>query len=217
MSRYDGLIIPRSYSEYINKTDAATLLQALQLSGVMDNTPTADSNHPVKSGGVAANYGQGKRILFAEDQDLNTVITIGEYYTNTDALANSLVNRPSLSDGKLYGCSMSVHGSTNGKITQIMHTLAGDYLRYTSNNGSTWSAWEKVITLKRGTITATTDVNGNINLPGLVLPKVIIAAYGGNKICTPFVYNSYWVVFCENVGGGKSANTEIVLTYYYTE
>ena len=52
MSRYDGLIIPRSYSEYINKTDAATLLQALQLSGVMDNAPTANSNHPTKSGGV---------------------------------------------------------------------------------------------------------------------------------------------------------------------
>ena len=52
MSRYDGLIIPRSYSEYINKTDAATLLQALQLSGVMDNAPTADSNNPVKSGGI---------------------------------------------------------------------------------------------------------------------------------------------------------------------
>ena len=54
MSRYDGLIIPRSYSEYINKTDAATLLQALQQSGVMDAAPTANSNHPVKSGGVAA-------------------------------------------------------------------------------------------------------------------------------------------------------------------
>ena len=52
MSRYDGLIIPRSYSEYINKTDAATLLQALQLSGVMDNAPTANSNHPTKSSGV---------------------------------------------------------------------------------------------------------------------------------------------------------------------
>lgn len=52
MSRYDGLIIPRSYSEYINKTDAATLLQALQQSGVMDAAPTANSNHPVKSGGV---------------------------------------------------------------------------------------------------------------------------------------------------------------------
>ena len=52
MSRYDGLIIPRSYSEYINKTDAATLQQALQLSGVMDNVPTTGSNNPVKSGGV---------------------------------------------------------------------------------------------------------------------------------------------------------------------
>ena len=52
MSRYDGLIIPRSYSEYINKTDAATLLQALQLSGVMDNAPTAQSTKPAKSGGI---------------------------------------------------------------------------------------------------------------------------------------------------------------------
>lgn len=54
MSRYDGLIIPRSYSEYINKTDAATLLQALQLSGVMDNAPTAQSTKPAKSGGIFA-------------------------------------------------------------------------------------------------------------------------------------------------------------------
>ena len=83
MSRYDGLIIPRSYSEYINKTDAATLQQALQLSGVLsgavaagdnkavkssavntalatkqdkltfDTTPTAGSTNPVTSGGVA--------------------------------------------------------------------------------------------------------------------------------------------------------------------
>lgn len=52
MSRYDGLIIPRSYSEYINKTDAATLRQALQLPNVMDSTPTENSNRPVKSGGI---------------------------------------------------------------------------------------------------------------------------------------------------------------------
>ena len=52
MSRYDGLIIPRSYSEYINKTDAATLSQALQLPNVMDSTPTENSNSPVKSGGI---------------------------------------------------------------------------------------------------------------------------------------------------------------------
>lgn len=52
MSRYDGLIIPRSYSDYINKTDAATLSQALQLPNVMDSTPTENSNRPVMSGGL---------------------------------------------------------------------------------------------------------------------------------------------------------------------
>lgn len=52
MSRYDGLIIPRSYSEYINKTDAATLSQALQLSGVLSGTVAAGDNKAVKSDAV---------------------------------------------------------------------------------------------------------------------------------------------------------------------
>ena len=52
MSRYDGLIIPRSYSEYINKTDAATLQQALQLSGVLSAIVAADDNKAVKSSAV---------------------------------------------------------------------------------------------------------------------------------------------------------------------
>ena len=52
MSRYDGLIIPRSYSEYINKTDAATLQQALQLSGVLSGTVAAGDNKAVKSDAV---------------------------------------------------------------------------------------------------------------------------------------------------------------------
>ena len=53
MSRYDGLIIPRSYSEYINKTDAATLQQALQLSGVLSGAVDAGDNKAVKSSAVA--------------------------------------------------------------------------------------------------------------------------------------------------------------------
>lgn len=52
MSKYDGLIIPRSYSEYINKTDAATLSQALALPGVMDAAPTPGSTKPAQSGGI---------------------------------------------------------------------------------------------------------------------------------------------------------------------
>ena len=52
MSRYDGLIIPRSYSEYINKTDSATLQQALQLSGVFSGVVAAGDNKAVKSSAV---------------------------------------------------------------------------------------------------------------------------------------------------------------------
>ena len=54
MSRYDGLIIPRSYSEYINKTDAATLSQALQLAGVLAQQVTAGNNAAVTSNAVNA-------------------------------------------------------------------------------------------------------------------------------------------------------------------
>ena len=54
MSRYDGLIIPRSYSEYINKTDAATLSQALQLAGVLAQQVTAGNNAAVTSSAVNA-------------------------------------------------------------------------------------------------------------------------------------------------------------------
>ena len=59
MSRYDGLIIPRSYNEYINKTDAATLQHALQLSGVLSGAVAAGDNKAVKSSAVyeaLANY-----------------------------------------------------------------------------------------------------------------------------------------------------------------
>ena len=60
MSRYDGLIIPRSYSEYLNKTDSATLSQMLQqLTGLWSHAVSAGDNKPVTSDAVndaLANY-----------------------------------------------------------------------------------------------------------------------------------------------------------------
>lgn len=73
MSRYDGLIIPRSYSEYINKTDAATLQQALQLSGVLSGAVAAGDNKAVKSSAVndaLANY--EKSLVFNNTQSSAT-------------------------------------------------------------------------------------------------------------------------------------------------
>ena len=89
MARYDGLIIPRSYSEYINKTDSATLQQALQQSGVLDSAPTEDSVKAVKSGGVFdALAGKQPTLTFdnvpTEDSD-NPVKSGGIY----DAIENA--------------------------------------------------------------------------------------------------------------------------------
>ena len=53
MSRYDGLIIPRSYSEYLNKTDSATLSQMLQhLTGLWSHAVSAGEQKPVTSDAV---------------------------------------------------------------------------------------------------------------------------------------------------------------------
>lgn len=64
MSRYDGLIIPRSYSEYINKTDAATLQQALQLSGVLSKAVVAGVNKAVTSDAVNTAIREHYKSLF---------------------------------------------------------------------------------------------------------------------------------------------------------
>lgn len=82
MSRYDGLIIPRSYNEYINKTDAATLRQALQLPNVMDSTPTKNSNGPVKSGGIYTALGAMfiHNIPRLVSKDITAYITDGTFW-----------------------------------------------------------------------------------------------------------------------------------------
>ena len=94
MARYDGLIIPRSYSEYINKTDAATLLQALQLSGVMDNAPTSGSNHPTKSSGVyTALAGKQATLTFdnAPTQNSNNPVKSGGIFSALKNIYGNIV------------------------------------------------------------------------------------------------------------------------------
>ena len=78
MSRYDGLIIPRSYSEYINKTDAATLQQALQLPGVLSGAVAAGDNKAVKSGAVATALANYQRYKSVSSNTENRLIYIGK-------------------------------------------------------------------------------------------------------------------------------------------
>ena len=86
MSRYDGLIIPRSYSEYINKTDAATLSQALQLSGVLSGAVAAGDNKAVTSNAVnnaLANYTVNGSSPTFQDVIINGNLNLNVTHTDT--------------------------------------------------------------------------------------------------------------------------------------
>jgi len=104
VSRYDGLIIPRSYSEYINKTDAATLSQALQLSGVMDAAPAEDSVKPAKSGGIYdALQGKQPTLTFDDEptEDSDNPVKSGGIYTALSGKQDTLTfdNEPTENSG----------------------------------------------------------------------------------------------------------------------
>ena len=90
MSRYDGLIIPRSYSEYINKTDAATLQQALQLSGVLSGAVAAGDNKAVTSNAVNGALAEYTAIPYLSFNPTNKVWAWHNY--NTYNTSKPMVN-----------------------------------------------------------------------------------------------------------------------------
>ena len=145
MSRYDGLIIPRSYSEYINKTDAATLQQALQLPGVLSGVVAAGDNKAVKSSAVyeaLAEYQIARKITLTTSVDLNTLKENGQYFAATDGIGNNCTNKPV---EKVYAFYLEIlRGATNGMMYQIMITGQGNrYIRTSYNNGDTWNNWQQ--------------------------------------------------------------------------
>lgn len=81
MSKYDGLIIPRGYNDYISKTDAATLSQALRLSGVVQDKPAKESKSPIESGGVwSAIHAISHNIPRVTPKDITAYITDGTFW-----------------------------------------------------------------------------------------------------------------------------------------
>ena len=159
MSRYDGLIIPRSYSEYINKTDAATLQQALQLSGVLSGAVAAGDNKAVKSSAVntaianiselkiaiknstSANVcipnGQNKAAIFAG------IFTDTPYKTNRACIIyckNSLVRL----ELQYYQEATSYYTQPSAKYGEEKYYRFG--YRPNTDVDIIWGDWERVIT-----------------------------------------------------------------------
>lgn len=105
MSRYDGLIIPRSYSEYINKTDAATLQQALQLSGVLSETVAAGDNKAVTSNavnGALENIESDLRHFHANTINYDEKILIVPKISNYGEYLNGLFSWSSYGNGNFF-------------------------------------------------------------------------------------------------------------------
>ena len=144
MSRYDGLIIPRSYNEYINKTDAATLQQALQLSGVLSGAVAAGDNKAVKSSAVndaLANY-KKQTITTLTNEDLNKITTNG-YYAMFDI--DSIINKPS--GNNMYNNLLEVieMGKNRGMQKFYSTNTQQAFIRfwYYSNSAYVFTAWKQ--------------------------------------------------------------------------
>ena len=103
MSRYDGLIIPRSYSEYLNKTDSATLSQMLQhLTGLWSHAVSAGDQKPVTSDAVnvaLANLSELKQLYdFSHRPSSANIIPKNNKLSYMLATSNMTENKP-MSDG----------------------------------------------------------------------------------------------------------------------
>ena len=156
MSRYDGLIIPRSYSEYINKTDAATLQQALQLSGVLSGAVAAGDNKAVKSSAVnnaLYNYQPFKR-KFINPENNNWGITNNQVLSTSD-LITLLENKGFLatkSDPSYKNCTVSFRHSYAAQVfLQINSSIKVSLTSATINceshydGNSNWLGFQKIL------------------------------------------------------------------------
>ena len=155
MSKYDGLIIPRSYSEYINKTDAATLQQALQLSGVLSGAVAAGDNKAVTSNAV-----HGALIDKANKTDIadyvrcfdsvpgnnwNNAIEEGTYNIKYDSTANKIENRPADYAVKVVVKKADLNDPYY--VYQTAYTCNDSIRIRLQKSGGSWTEWKTLITL----------------------------------------------------------------------
>ena len=138
MSRYDGLIIPRSYSEYINKTDAATLQQALQLSGVLSGAVAAGDNKAVKSSAVnnaLTDFDIEKGLNRLREKRIDEIYSSNEYWKVTmqgfyaRPIVIKCIGTLGLYDIAMFG------GSCSAKLIRLGNPSAQVGYKYTNPGG----------------------------------------------------------------------------------
>lgn len=162
--------------------------------------------------------------------DYTKIVKVNVSDTTLDTLKTALLdNIANLNNGDI----IHIYRDTQKRAILILNKQSNIYFDvtitsfyYTENelryNNGTWqdsyvmnnalASYKKIETKE---VTATVDVNGNINTPLTDLFS-IVSVSGSNKMYIPFKYSTYWVLYCMNVGGSKVASgTELTVTIKY--
>jgi hypothetical protein len=193
MAKYDGLIIPRSYNDYINKSDPAGVSQALQLTGVMDAAPTAASTKPAKSGGIFA----ANAVIMADSATLSGVaISAGSVVrvlftadlTGSDATTGLLLTY----NGNAYAVKVGKDGALANFNAHEVESGVFKYLQaYTTLelifDGTQFIIIGNPVVLSSADYTIYTDGNGRTNVVAAnnlksVTSQAVFNQLAGNKI-----------------------------------
>lgn len=105
--------------------------------------------------------------------NLNTITTAGSYYIAGDSIMPTILNAPSANSGKLEVFS-SLGTGTNYVRQVYTDWKTKQFVRYTTNGGGTWTAWESVINGTGG---------GAITLSGIIAAGYITGS-GNYVTCT---------------------------------
>ena len=145
MSRYDGLIIPRSYSEYLNKTDSATLSQMLQhLTGLWSHAVSAGDQKPVTSDAVnvaLANLSELKQLYDYSHRPSSANITPTSNKLSYMLATSSMTENKPIAEGYIINLNWDIAGI----LTQLFvpsSTEEGRIGIRTLNEYGKWSDWQ---------------------------------------------------------------------------
>lgn len=140
MARYDGLIIPRSYNEYISKSDAATLSQALKLAGVMDAAAVLNSKNPIESGAIYDLLGSATtlyRIPRAVPKDITAYYQDGTLWQRVNG-TNGFAYMQDIHVGDYFQMSRPITcPNSSNDITGAQYVTIADIDAFV-NQGETW-------------------------------------------------------------------------------
>lgn len=114
------------------------------ITGTIDQTPTAASNNPVRSGGVV-NYTYGTPPITLEDYtDLNDIYTVGSYKCTSSTSAQTIANCPTQNSFRLDVFSTIASANTGYQIQKIFPNNAnGEIFMRRRTTGTLWNYWYK--------------------------------------------------------------------------